>query len=106
MKDLKQINKILQDHEHRLTIIEKGKRSTKGRARGGKKSLSDHIIELREQGSFKKPITPEEVYKKLTVTYPCDFNRVEVELIRLQKRRQLRKTSKLIGEKNYIAYVW
>lgn len=104
MEDLKQINKILQDHERRLTMIEKGKASAK--VRGSKKSLSNHVIELRERGSFKKPITPEEVYKKLATIYPCDFSRVKVELIRLQKRGQLRKTSKLIGEKKYIAYAW
>lgn len=104
MEDLKQINKILQDHERRLTIIEKGRASTE--VRGSKKSLSNHIIELRERGSFKKPITPEEVHKKLATSYPCDFSRAKVELIRLQKRGQLRKTSKLIGKKKYIAYVW
>lgn len=104
MKDPKEINKILQDHERRLTIIEKGRASAK--VTGSKKSLSNHIIELREQGSFKKPITPEEVHKKLATIYPCDFSRVKVELIRLQKRGQLRKTSKLIGKKKYIAYVW
>ncbi len=104
MKDLKKINKILQDHERRLNSIEKGKVSVK--IRGSKKSLSNHITELRERGSFKKPITPEDVYKKLASIYPCDFSRVKVELIRLQKRGQLRKASKLIGKKKYIAYVW
>lgn len=104
MKGLKEINKILKDHERRLTIIEKGKVSAK--VRGSKKSLSNHIIELRERGSFKEPITPKEVHKKLATIYPCDLSRVKVELIRLQKRGQLRKTSKLIGEKKYIAYVW
>ena len=108
MEDLKQINRILKDHERRLVFIEKGTTVTKmkTKAGGGLKSLSDHIIELRERGSFKKPITPEEVYKKLATIYPCDFSRVKVELIRLQKRGQLRKTSKLIGKKKYVAYVW
>jgi len=104
MKNLRKIIKTLQDHERRLTIIEKRKAETKGK--GSKKSLSDHIIELRERGSFKRPIVPVEVHKKLAAIYPCDFSRVKVELIRLQKRGQLRKTSKLIGEKKYIAYVW
>jgi len=104
MKNLKEINKILQDHERRLVIIEKGKAGAK--VTGSKKSLSNHIIELREHESFKKPITPEEVHKKLTIIYPCDFSRVKVELIRIQKRGQLRKTSKLVGKKKYIAYVW
>jgi len=104
MKDLKKINKILQDHERRLIIMEKGKVGAK--VTGSKKSLSNYIIGLREQGSFKKSITPEEVHKKLATIYPCDLSRVKVELIRMQKRGQLRKTSKLIAKKKYIAYVW
>jgi len=104
VKDLKQINKILQDHERRLTLIEKGKVDVK--IKSGKKSLSKHIIELRDQGSFKEPITSEEVYKKLASIYSCDFNRVQVELGRLLKRKELRKTSKLINGKKYIVYVW
>lgn len=104
MRDLKEINKILQDHERRLTILEKKKTSLK--VKGDKKSLSDHIVALRERGSFKQPITPAEIHKKLGAIYPCDFSRVKVELIRLQKRGQLRKTPKLIGKKKYVAYVW
>jgi len=104
MKNQRKIIKTLQDHERRITIIEKGKASLK--VASGKKSLSNHIIELRERGSFKKPVTPEEVHKKLGTIYPCDFSRIKVELIRLRKRGQLRKTSKLIGKKKYIAYVW
>ncbi|GAI39316.1 unnamed protein product, partial [marine sediment metagenome] len=42
MKDLEQINRILQDHERRLTLIEKGKTNVK--VKSGKKSLSKHII--------------------------------------------------------------
>lgn len=103
VKDLENINKILEDHERRLTLIEKGKVDIK--LKSSKKSLSRHIIELRNQGSFKEPITSEEVYKKLSSIYPCDFNRVQVELGRLLKRKELRKTSKLINGKKYIAYV-
>jgi hypothetical protein len=69
-------------------------------------SLADHIIALRDHRSFKQPLTPEEVYKKINKIYPCDFSRVKVCLLRLQRRRQLRKTSKLIGKKKYVAYVW
>lgn len=103
-KDLEQINKILKDHERRLTLIEKGKVDVK--VKGGKKSLSKHIIELRDQGSFKEPITSEGVYKKIASIYSCDFSRVKVELGRLLKRRELRKASKLINGKKYIVYVW
>jgi len=71
-----------------------------------KKSLSDHIVGLRDRGSFKKPLAPQEVHEKLESTYHCDLIRVKVELIRLQKRGLLRKASKLIGKKKYVAYVW
>lgn len=70
-----------------------------------KKSLSDYIIGLRDRGGFKKPLVPQEVHKKLESTYHCDLSRVKVELIRLQKRGMIRKASKLIGGKKYIAYV-
>lgn len=73
---------------------------------GNKKNLSDHIIGLRDNDTFRRPITPQEVHKKLESVYPCDISRVKVGLIRLQGRGQLRKTSKLIEKKKYIAYVW
>ena len=122
MKDLKEINKILKDHERRLAILEKIKAELVKRLDGHAandnvikvgykkkkiiKSLSDHIIELRDRGTFKEALTAKEVHKKIGVTYPCELNRVEVELSRLQKRKQLRKTSKLIEDKKYGAYVW
>mgnify|MGYP001576810690 CR=1 FL=1 len=104
MEDLKQINKILRDHEKRIASLENKKILLK--KTGSKKSLSDHIIELRDRGAFKKPLTAEEVHKRLVTTYPCDFSRVKVELVRIQGRGQLRKTSKMVGKKKYVAYVW
>lgn len=71
-----------------------------------RKSLSDHIIELRDGGYFKKPKTAKEVYTKLQTIYPCDLNRVEVALIRLSQKKQLRKTSKVQDDKKITAYVW
>jgi hypothetical protein len=116
------IRKRLEDHERRLAILEKieaklakidGRDVNNNVIKTGnqkrvniKKSLSDHIIVLRDHGAFTKPFTAEEVHKKIWSNYPCDFNRVKVELLRLQKRGQLRKTSKLIRKKKYIAYVW
>jgi hypothetical protein len=82
-----------------------GKRKIKAIAGAGK-SLADHIITLRDRAIFKQPLIPQEVHKRLEPIYHCDLSRVKVELIRLQKRGQLRKTSKLIKSKKYIAYVW
>lgn len=71
-----------------------------------KNTLPKLILQSREQGSFKQPKTPQEVHKKLQSIYPCDLNRVEVALLRLYKKRQLRKTSKIVGHKKVLAYVW
>ena len=70
------------------------------------KSLADHTLALRERGGFGQPLVAQEVHKKLQASYSCDLSRVKVELIRMQKRGQLRKTSKFIDGKKYIAYVW
>jgi hypothetical protein len=67
--------------------------------------LPDHILALRDEGFFAQPKTFHEVHAKLEPTYPCDIDRVKVACLRLQKRKQLRKTSKLIGGKSQVAYV-
>ena len=72
----------------------------------GSKNLSGHIIRLREAGFFKQAKTAKEIHAKLQSTYACAVNRVAVALLRLKKRKQLRKTSKLVGNKEQIAYVW
>lgn len=79
--------------------IEKSKTSEKN-------SLPVLILKLRDSGFFNHPQSVSEVHKKLQPIYPCDFNRVEVALLRLHKKRQLRKTLKIIGDKKVIAYVW
>lgn len=74
--------------------------------RGNKHSISDHVIELRNSSFFSQPKTAEETHAKLGRIYPCELNRVAVALVRLTERKQLRKASKVIGKKKYIAYVW
>ena len=71
-----------------------------------KASLTDHILALRDQEFFKQPMTANEVHVEVEKIYPCDLNRVEVALIRMHKRRELRKSSKTIEKKQKIAYVW
>ena len=74
------IRKRLEDHERRLAILEKieaklakidGRDVNNNVIKTGnqkrvkiKKSLSDHIIVLRDHGAFTKPFTAEEVHKK------------------------------------------
>jgi len=106
MKNLKEINKILQDHERRISTLEKlGGKTQKSKSKGNKQSLSDHLIELLGKGFFTQPKTVDETHAKLTRTYPCELNRVAVALVRLSKRKQLRKASKIINDKKYKAYV-
>lgn len=70
------------------------------------RTLPAWILKLRDEGIFKQPKTAKEAHAKLQSYYPCDLNRVEVALLRLQKRRQLRKASKGVGDKKQVAYVW
>lgn len=68
--------------------------------------LPDHILALRDSGFMKQPKTGDEVHAKLQSSYHCDINRVDVALLRLHKRRLLRKTSKSVGQRKKLAYVW
>jgi hypothetical protein len=71
-----------------------------------KKTLSDHILELRDQAVFSKPQTPREVHEQLQSLYPCVLNRVEVVLLRMVARKRLRKASKVLNGKQQAAYAW
>lgn len=83
------------------------------RATGAKKAsdasrrgLPAHILALRGKGYFKEPKTAAEVHRKLTTNYRCEPDRVAMALLRLQRRKQLRKSSKKVGKKKQVAYVW
>ena len=76
------------------------------RGRRQPESLPDHILALRNSGFFAKPKTPAEIHAELQTSYHCELNRVEVALFRLQRRKELRKTSKVVGGKTQVAYVW
>lgn len=71
-----------------------------------RKSLTDHVIELRDGGFFKKSKIAKEVHAKLQMIYPCDLNRFEVALVRLLQKKQFRKTLKVQDGKKITAYVW
>lgn len=107
MESNRQMQKILYDHEKRIshleTLLSKPRTSKPVR---DKRKLSDHVLELREKGFFSPPKTAEEVHKKLQEIYHCELNRVAVALLRLSKRKQLRRASKVVDKKTYQAYVW
>jgi hypothetical protein len=69
-------------------------------------TLPEHIIKLRDGGFFKEPRSAGEVHAKLQATYHCALDRVVMALLRVKNARKLRKTSKVVGKKKLIAYVW
>jgi hypothetical protein len=69
-------------------------------------TLPGHILKLRDGGFFKQSKAPTEVHKKLNPIYECEFDRVAMALLRLQRRKQLRKSSKKAGKRQLAAYVW
>ena len=80
----KEINDILKDHEKRISTLESLIKKKKiSKITKTKKSVSDFIIELRDNSFFSQSRTAEETHKKLQGKYNCELNRVEVALIRL-----------------------
>jgi len=107
MSDIEEIKKNLNEHEKRLCALESIMKSPKKeKIVKGKNSLPNFIMGLKNEGFFSEPRTSEEVHKKLQQKYHCEPNRVAMALLRLAKSKQLRKTTKIIGEKGYKAYVW
>ena len=102
---------ILRDHEKRIAALEAiltrtSKKSVKQKTNVGKQSLSDHILELRNNSFFSQPKTADETHGKLKVKYHCELDRVAMALLRLSKRKELRKATKINNGKKYKAYVW
>ena len=72
----------------------------------GSKGLPSRILALRESGFFQEPRTPTEVHEALLESYHCVLNRVQMGLLRLLRRRELRRAIKKVGEQEQQAYVW
>jgi hypothetical protein len=68
-------------------------------------ALPDHILKLRDTGFFNSAKTSSEVHARLQTKYPCEPDRVAMALLRLQRRRELRKASKVTGGRKQVAYV-
>ncbi|MDD5302740.1 MAG: hypothetical protein PHS14_06475 [Elusimicrobia bacterium] len=69
-----------------------------------KRTLPDHILELRDKGFFSKPQTSTDVHEALNDTYPSEFDRVAMALIRLADRKELRRLTKTVDGKKYKAF--
>ncbi len=112
MKVDERIDRILRDHESRLSKLES--LLTKSSLSTNKVEyidptpvhLTDHIIALRDNKYFAQPRTADETHKKLQGTYHCEMNRVSMALLRLAKRKLLRRATQTNGDKKYQAYVW
>ncbi len=81
-------------------------RKPKSQERDDRPGLPSHILALRDKGFFAKPKTAAEVHAELQATYHCEPNRVQMALLRLQRRKELRKASKTVERKVQVAYVW
>lgn len=100
------IEERLSQLEHRVTAIEM---TMKARPRQVVKSdsLPNKILKLRDSGFFSTPQTDIETHRKLEeMNYHCEVNRVTMALLRLQSKRKLRRATKIVNEKEKVAYVW
>ena len=106
---LRQI-KILADESLQSIASPRARRQTRTVPRTAKShsrnTLSTHVLGLREEGFFKQARTAIDVHAKLQSHYSCALNRVAVALLRLQRRKLLRKTAKVVGKRKQTAYVW
>ena len=101
------VKKLLQDHERRIAALEAMLAKPKSApVPKSKKSITDHILDVRAAGFFSQPKTADETHKKLQGKYPCELNRVAVALLRMAINKQLRKATKTVDNKKYKAYVW
>jgi hypothetical protein len=110
MPNQDQIARKLADHERRLLKLESfiGPKTPLRKARGAipPTTLPQHITRLRDAGFFAQPRTGDEVHEKLKATYACEVDRVAVALLRLAARKELRKATKTVNSRRYLAYVW
>jgi len=105
--NLDEVKKILDSHEQRIAALESNKTKLKDvKIEKEKKTLADYILELRGEGFFKDMKIPSDVHEKLKSSYPCEKNRVDVALIRLANKKDLRRATKIIDGQSYKAYVW
>ncbi len=89
----------------RRTVKEKPA-ARNARAVKAQDGLQAIILRLRDAGKLRPPKTGTEVHHELQDEYPCAVDRVAMALLRLHKKKQLRKTSKKVGNRTSIAYTW
>ncbi len=98
MEDLKQINKVLQDYERRLSILEKKKKIVDKKESWYKSGGTvDKIVKLISQSFFdKKPKNLTEIISELkTKDYHLKASDLTLPLRRIVRKGLLRKTKKM-----------
>jgi hypothetical protein len=107
LKKEKENNRILQDHEKRISKLESLLLKSKSmKTSVAKKPLSDNILDLRDKDFFSQSRTVNETQSELKKIYQCEENRVSMALLRLANKKQLRKAVKEVDGQKYKAYVW
>lgn len=100
------IDKILADHEKRLSRLEDLFKQAKPHVKPLKpKTLPEHTLSLRGAGFFAQPRTAPEVREKLAASYHCEVDRVDTALRRLAAGKEFRKSTKKVKGRKYLAYV-
>lgn len=97
MKDLKEINKILQDHERRLSILEKKEEIVDKKESWYKSGgTADKLVKLISEGFFNKPKNLTEIISELeTKDYHLKASDLTLPLRRIVRKGLLRKTKKM-----------
>jgi len=109
MEKIDEIIRRLDEHDGRISKLENKEPKNKGKAlvKPNKDSLPNKIISLRDEDFFKPPKIVEEINKELSSKgYHCESNRVSMALIRLAKKGELRKATKIVSDKSQKAYAW
>ncbi len=97
MKDPKEINKILKDHERRLVILESKKKIVDKKESWYKPgSTVDKIVKLISEGFFNKPKNLTEIISELeTKDYHLKASDLTLPLRKVVRKGLLKKTKQL-----------
>jgi len=82
------------------------RRKSEAQETDSRPGLPGQILSLRDKGCFAEPKVALEVQAELQPTYHCELNRVRMALLRLQRGKELRKTSRTVDGRAQVAYVW
>jgi hypothetical protein len=97
MKDIKEINKILQDHERRLSVLENKKKVVDKKEAWYKPgSTVDKLVKLISEGFFNKPKSIKEIISKLKERdFHLEASDLTLPLRKVVRKNLLEKTKQL-----------